>query len=138
MSAFDLVTRLSRPAGEVFSFLADVGNEPQWREDVKSVVLESGAGAQAGAVYRQEVTKMGATMDVETHLTEVVPGERIGYSFASGPFKGNGTYRVSPSGDGCELTASIDLGGVMAKAIGGMVRSQLETDIAKLKQVLES
>ncbi len=52
-SAFTAHT--SRPPDEVFAYLADLGNQPEWRHDINSSELDQGAPGQPGSTWRQEV-----------------------------------------------------------------------------------
>jgi polyketide cyclase/dehydrase/lipid transport protein len=46
---------INRPAGEVFAFIADGGNDPKWRPDVIDIAHVPGTGTGLGARYRQGV-----------------------------------------------------------------------------------
>ncbi len=52
-SAFTAHT--SRPPNEVFAYLADLANQPEWRHDINSSELDQGAPGQPGSTWRQEV-----------------------------------------------------------------------------------
>ena len=45
----------SRPPDEVFAYLADLANQPEWRHDINSSELDQGAPGQPGSTWRQEV-----------------------------------------------------------------------------------
>ena len=80
-----------------FAYLADAGNQAEWRHDVASCELMSGTAGTAGAVYRQ--TNRG--QEVEFRITAVQAGSSITWVCAedtSWPVAG--TYRLNDTGDG--------------------------------------
>jgi hypothetical protein len=47
---------VSRPAAEIFAFLADGLNNPKWRSGVQSIALKEGTGGESCSVYSQTLT----------------------------------------------------------------------------------
>lgn len=95
---------LQQPPAEVYRVIRDVVNAPQWRADVKSVVLEP---QPDGRLHFREVGKQGT---VNYELAEDVPGQRmvtrildtdLGYS-------GKWTYVLTAEGNGTRITITED------------------------------
>jgi len=138
MGVHKATTDVSRPAAAVFAFIADVENEPKWREGVQFVVIERGALGAIGLAYKEKISRIGFDLEMDVEITEVEPDTRMSYTFSGGPFKGKGSYDVVGNGDSCTVAATIDLGrGVVAKTLGAMMGTQLENDLEQLKAAIE-
>jgi uncharacterized protein YndB with AHSA1/START domain len=138
MAILEATTAIERPAQEVFAFLTDIDAEPKWREGVNSVTIETGRPGAVGLVYTQQISRMGFNIALTVTVTDVELNRRLAYTFAGGPFKGNGSYEIVGDGDTCRVVATMDLGkSVMAKTLGGMMGPQLQKDLDQLKAALE-
>jgi uncharacterized membrane protein len=139
MARLRAITEIERPATDVFAFITDVEREPDWRDGVVRITIENGRPGAVGLVYTEQISRMGVDLTMSVEITEVEADRRVAYRFTGGPVKGKGSYEFAGNGDKCTVTASIDLGrGVMAKALGAMMDSQLENDLQQLKIVVEA
>ena len=110
---------IRRPRDEVFAFLADPENDPQWRSGVLDLTRVSGSGI--GARYAQGVKGPGGRrIPADIEITELTPGESIAFQTVTGPVRPRGRY-------------------VLAGADGGTrVRFELEADVKGLKRLIAS
>ncbi len=139
MTALRATTEVGRPANDVFKFVTDVEKEPDWREGVERVTIEKGRRGAVGLVYTEQISRMGLDLTMSVEVTEVEADRLVAYTFTGGPLKGKGSYELARDGDTCTVTATIELGsGVMAKALGTMMGSQLEHDLQQLKRAIEA
>jgi uncharacterized protein YndB with AHSA1/START domain len=133
---------IARPPEEVFAFLADGTNDPQWRPAVADVAHESGSGA--GARYRQGMKgPMGRRIPADFEITEHEPPRALAFRVTAGPVRPRGRYELTPAGAGtavrfrleCELSGpkKVFMSRPVQKSMDGEVRN-----LERLKQVLET
>ena len=105
------------PREDVFGFLANPENDPQWRRGVLDLKRVSGSGI--GARYAQGVKGPGGRrIPADIEITELTPGEAIAFQTVAGPVRPRGRY-------------------VLAAADGGTrVRFELEADVKGVKRLL--
>jgi carbon monoxide dehydrogenase subunit G len=133
---------VDRPVGEVYEFLANAENDPQWRPGVVEIRRASGEGV--GAVYRQSVKgPMGRSIDADIETTELVPNELIAFRTRTGPVRPTGRYELAPSGDGTRVRFRLDAEVTGAKKflMGRMVEKTMRSEVGaldNLKRVLET
>ena len=101
----------SRPADEVYAYLADFANQAEWRFDVLSSELSSGEPGVVGARYRQRVKQGGREVDSNVELTRAErPSEVAFRTVDHGPVTVTGTWRIQPEGtDQTAVVADIEL-----------------------------
>jgi polyketide cyclase/dehydrase/lipid transport protein len=129
----------SRP--EVFAFVADHGNDPQWRPGVADIKRASGEGQ--GAIYTQGVKGlMGRRIDADFEVTAYQPDTLLAFRTLAGPVRPEGSYRFEDADGGTRVTLSLNatLSG-MQKLMSPMVSKSMRNEVAalgNLKRVLES
>ena len=132
---------IARPPADVFAFLADGTNDPQWRPAVADVAHESGTGL--GARYRQGMKgPMGRRVPADFEVTEHEPPRALAFQVTAGPVRPRGRYDLAPEGAGtrvrfhleCELSGpkKLMMSRPVQKSMDGEVRN-----LERLKQVLE-
>jgi uncharacterized membrane protein len=108
---------INSPREDVFAFLADPENDPQWRSGVLDLKRVSGSGI--GARYAQGVKGPGGRrIPADIEITELTAGEAIAFQTVAGPVRPRGRY-----------TLAADDGGTS-------VRFELEADVKGLKRLL--
>src|SRR5689334_22737896 len=91
---------INRPVDEVFNFVLDGTNSPQWRPAVTDVQRVSGTPQGVGARYKQGLKGPGGRrIDGDYEITEVKPNELIAFQVIAGPARPTGTYRFEAVGD---------------------------------------
>src|ERR1700751_2917369 len=103
---------IDRPRGDVFAFLADPENDPQWRSGVLDLTHVSGSGV--GARYAQGVKARGARRTpADIEITEFDPGQSIAFQTLTGPVRPRGRYLLSAAEGGTRVRFKLDadLGG---------------------------
>ena len=134
---FDLEVTIARPAAEVFAYVADVRNVPEWQHS--AVAAE---WLQPGSRFRERRSFVGRTADVELEVTACEPERRFDVRSVTGPVRFVIRHSFKPVGGGtlmC-LEAEAKVGGVLRFA-AAMAQHEAErhlrADLARLKQILE-
>ncbi len=133
---------IAKPVETVFSFVADGETGPRGRTGIVDIRRASGEGL--GARYIQGTRgPMGRRVDADYEVTAYEPNQRLEFQVTAGPVRPHGRYEFAATGDGTQITFSLDaeLGGIQKLLLGGMVQRTMEAEVgalARLKQVLES
>ena len=131
---------IERPPSEVFAFLANPGNDPQWRRGV--VELRHESGEHVGARYAQKVSGPGGRqISADIEITEYEPDRLIAFRTTTGPVRPSGRYTLTPEGDGTrvrfELEAQVK---GLKRLLAPMVQRTMSSEVRalnRLKQLLE-
>jgi carbon monoxide dehydrogenase subunit G len=126
---------IHRPVSEVWSFLADPENDPQWRDGVLEIKRLAGDGA--GRRYRQRVRGPGGRpIAADIELTELVRDSLIGFRGTAGPVRPRGRYELEPVTEGTRLRFSLDAELRGAKRLmAPMVRRTMAAEVGRLPQL---
>lgn len=92
---------IHRSAEDIFDFLADGTNNPQWRPGVLEIA-PVGDVAGLGASYRQVLSGPGGRrIDGDYRVTTYDRPTTLGFEVTAGPLRPTGVFEVtsSPSGD---------------------------------------
>ncbi len=141
MQAENSVT-IDRPVSDVFAFVTNGENAPQWRPGVLDVKRESGDGG-VGSVYRQGVKgPMGRRIAADYEVTGFEPDRLISFRATAGPFRPRGRFEFAPAEDGTRVTFSLEgeLSGLRKAMMGGAVAKTMQAEVGSLnnlKRVLE-
>ena len=133
---------INRPIEKVFEFMIDIENAPQWRQglvEVKKLSDELVVGTRASEVLQF----LGRRMETTYEITEYEPNKKFGFKTTSGPIPMEGGFNVEPAEGGTKVSFKIqgEAGGFFRLAepiLARMVRRQVETDYANLKDLLEA
>ena len=106
-------TVINRPIGEVFSFLADGTNDPQFSPRVLSIEKTTDDPVGVGTVYVSTVKDAGMKTKREFELTEFQEPSRIRWTERSKNMitVPHGGYDLEPAGDGTKLTVTNEFEG---------------------------
>jgi uncharacterized membrane protein len=132
---------IDRPRPEVFAFVADHENDPQWRPGVADIKRASGEGQ--GAIYTQGVKgPMGRRIDADFEVTAYQPDTLLAFRTLAGPVRPEGSYRFEDADGGTRVTFSLNakLGGTQ-KLMSPLVSKSMRNEVAalgNLKRVLET
>lgn len=131
---------IDRPAAEVFEFVADFENNPQWQGGMKACRWTSETPNVVGATYVQEARFLGRRIDTHFRVSALEPGRSISIESTQSTFPIQVTRTVEPLGQRrCRVLAHIrgQPTGVL-KLMSGLVSRSVKKDYAKLKTLLEA
>lgn len=137
---------IGAPIGEVFAFIADGTNNPQWRPGVMDITAPEG-GPGEGALYGQGLRgPKGQRMEGDYRITEYEPPHRLAFEVTAGPVKPTGVFELDePVAGATTVRFTLDLQAkglwrVPMKFGGGVVEKQMQAEtrcLFRLKDVLE-
>jgi len=134
---FDFEVRIDRPVAEVFAYLTDVRNVPQWQESAVSADW-----IDEGRRFREKRHFMGRTAELELEVTALEPERRFDVRAVKAPVK----FEIRHSLEGLDggtlvrVHGEAKLSGALRFA-AGMVQKQAEgqfrRDFERMKSLLE-
>jgi uncharacterized membrane protein len=131
---------IDRARDDVFAFLADPENDPQWRSGVLDLKHVSGSGV--GARYAQGVKGPGGRrIPADIEITEFVPGQSIAFQTLTGPVRPRGRYLLSAAEGGTRVRFNLnaDLRG-FKRLMSSMVQRTMDNEVGqldRLKRIIE-
>ena len=136
-------TTIRKPASEVYAFWRDLGNLPRFMAHLEEVRATGDRTSHwvAGAPF-------GNNVEWDAEIVGEAPGEKIAWrSTGNADVPNAGTVRFVPAPDGVSTEVHVVLdydiaGGTVGKAVakyfGEEPHQQLDDDLRRLKQVLET
>ncbi len=133
-----------RPAGEVFAFVADQTNAPQWQDGLAEVrrVTDGPIGVGTEHVFVRRFA--GRRIESRNRFTRFEPGRFVEFEIPEGRLTGTASYRVDPIASGaCRLTSRMDFRirgplKVVSPLLARLLARDSRTDETTLKALLES
>jgi len=143
MAAFENTVTITRPAEEVFAYLADAENLPQWNYAIQQTWKISPGPVGVGTVYRQTRTLPSRSQE-DFEVVVFQPPGQLALDGTFGPFKARTSYLLEPTADGTRLTNRWDLQPTSAplRLLGPLAVPRVKAAVAEnlhtLKQILEN
>ncbi len=143
MVKHELSIKINRPIKEVFDYVANLQNGPQWQSglfEVRQLTQGSpGMGTQFTAVRKF----LGKKLEAVTEIVGYEPNSKLAIKSASGSVPFEESYLFESTADGTKLSTVLELhtAGLMGLAepmIAGSLKREMEADFGNLKQLLES
>jgi uncharacterized protein YndB with AHSA1/START domain len=138
---FETDVRIERPAGEVFDYVSDPENFPDWNSAVQAVRRTSGEG-NTGSTYLMERDLPGGRAENELEILARSRPTEFDVRTTSGPTPFTYRYRFVSENAVTEiqLAAEVELSGVVG-ALGPLgvrvVKRGVDSNFATLKGILE-
>ncbi|UGT40992.1 SRPBCC family protein [Nocardia yamanashiensis] len=136
-------TEIARPAAAVWALLADYGNDPKWREGVRTMAPDPEGPVKVGTRTAEQLRFAGRTYRNDGEVVAVEQGVRFEWRTTSG-VDATGTRTVTPLGaDRCEVRLETLLrprgaDRVVALLFGGPLQRNLRRDLHRLRDLAES
>ena len=132
---------IDRSPEEVFRFFSTPTNDATWRRGVKEMSAE--APMAVGTKVHQVVAGPGGrSIAADIEVTAYDPPTRYAFRTIAGPARPVGEYRFVPTGDGTQVTFSLDveLSGLKKMFMSSPVQKTMDAEMRALdaaKAVLE-
>ena len=134
------------PITEVFAYIADGTNNPQWRPGVMDITPPED-GPDEGAVYGQGLRgPKGQRMDGDYRITDYQPPTRLAFEVIAGPARPTGAFDLEEPVAGATMVRfSLDLQAkglmkVPMRFAGKVIERQMRAEVdclSRLKDQLE-
>ncbi|MDP9222355.1 MAG: SRPBCC family protein [Actinomycetota bacterium] len=134
---------IARTADEVFRYVADLRNEPNWHVDVASVPPDTDPLPIVEKTYPVKFKPFMGRTDGTFTVLEVDPGARVVYRANFAGLQPRITYTVEPVGDGARFTRAVEMrprgvNVLMTPMMAFMVPRRNKVFVHNLKRALES
>jgi len=134
---------IRRPVGQVFAYVTDVKNFPKWIPDMVEAVQVSPGKIGVGTALRGTYKMMGLRMAWTSKITEYESNRKFGEKIVSGRMLNDELMTFDSTAAGTKFTfmCEMKVGGflkVLSPIMASTLRKQTKTDLAKLKELLES
>jgi carbon monoxide dehydrogenase subunit G len=142
MVRFELSIEIARPVHEVWEYLIDPENVPEWQASAVSSHQISDGPMGVGTHLEDERRFLGRRGRSEVEVTEFEPERLFTLHGISGPVRFTVRHRLEPSDAGTqvEIEAEADPGGLgrlMRPMIERAAEHEIRKDFDRLKQALE-
>jgi uncharacterized protein YndB with AHSA1/START domain len=132
---------IARPPAEVFSYIADVRNDPTWHTDVLEVRSSTDVVGM-GTVFDVKVKPSMGVSEGTMTVSRFEPGKLIEFQGRMGRMAPTVTNICEPDAHGTRVTRRVDLEPpgvmrVMTPLIKGKIAKSNEGFLANLKRLLE-
>lgn len=136
-------TLIARPATEVFAFVSDIRNDPQWHTDVIEARVAGGGPIEQGTTFAVKFKPFMGKSDRTVTVSEYESPRRLVLKGKMGKMEPTLILTVEPQADGSRFTRRVEMEPpgimrVMAPFMKGMFRKQNAGFVANLKSVLET
>jgi uncharacterized membrane protein len=135
---------IDRPAGEVWAYVADYGNDPSWRAAVTQMRPSMPGPAQVGVTTHERLRLWGLTVRTNATIDRVEAGRLLQWRAHDQQKQLQGSRLVEPTGPSSSRFTEVVEGGLvgLSRPLGPMVawllQRQATTDLRRLKKLLET
>ena len=135
---------IMRPPEEVFAFITNFENNPQWQSGMKSCKFTSEGAVGVGTTYEQVASFLGKTIVTSFEVIEYEPHRRVRFVSRQSTFPLRILRSVEPIDGGTHVHAVIEgeptgfLFTLLGPLLDRMVTRSINRDYAKLKALLEA
>ena len=133
---------IDRPVGEVFDFVTDQRNTPQWQAGLVEVQRLTDGPPGIGTRHAAVRNFLGRRMEVTNEYIAYEPGKLVTFKSVSGPPL-EASYFFEPAGTGTRLTSRVQLHGsglfgLIEPVVAASLRREMKAAFPALKALLES
>ena len=136
---------IARPAPHVFAYLAASERRQRWMAALKESEQVSEGPLGLGTRFRDVFEDHGQRFEIDAEIVTWEPHERLAIDLKASAFESTVTQTLAPGENGgTRLTTRMDteyksaLARLMAGVVTGHAQKQLEEDVARLKDILET
>ena len=139
----DHTVTIDRPLEEVWDFVSEPANNPQWQSGVELSDQSPSGPIKIGTRVRIVRKFMGQRIEVVFETTVFEPNAQFAFKSLSGPLPISGAMAVAATDSGTEVTYQVTgeaagVHGLSETIISGLVNKQVKDDLKALKRLLES
>lgn len=134
---------INRPIEQVFEYVTNIENAPKWKSRLLEIKRTSEGPVGVGTTQTSVGHFLMWRPQTNVEITEYAPNRKVGFKTTSGPVSAMGefTFESVEGGTRVTLVAGMKPTGFL-KLLGPILarwpQSHLETECAKLKELLEA
>jgi uncharacterized protein YndB with AHSA1/START domain len=134
---------IARPAADVFNFVADQTNAPQWQKGLHEVRRTTPGPIDVGTEHVFVRRFAGIKIESRNRFTRYEPGRFVSFEIPAGRITGEASYLAEPTGTNTSrLTSEVHfrvsgLVGLAAPLLAWVFKRDNARDEATLKELLE-
>ena len=143
---FEAGVEIERPVEEVFEYVTDPENLPEWASlviEVRDVRIATPDLLREGDKFTAVAKFLGRRFETPCEVTDYLPNRQFSFRSTGGPVRQKFTYTFEPTLEGTRFTQSVEvepgtffrLAGPLFEAAG---RRQINNDLETLRDLLEA
>jgi uncharacterized membrane protein len=134
---------INRPIEEVFAYVSDLTNAPEWQTGLIEVRKTTPEPPGVGTRYTFVRKFLGRKLEASNEFNVYEPCQIITFTTTSGPVSVEASYLFDETAEGTKVTCKMDMqtGGFSRLAeplIASSVRREMSAEFGYLKDLLES
>jgi len=128
----ELTIEIARPPEEVFAYLTDASNVPQWQSGVRSATLRDGRIEETRSLFGRELHTTLEIVEQEAPRLFTLRAQ-------SSPVPFTVRHELEPAAEGTRLTvtAEAETHGFGSGLLARRAEKQFRKDFSRLKEILE-
>jgi carbon monoxide dehydrogenase subunit G len=141
MAVYEHTVEIARAPEEVFAFVSDPANYPQWQPSLVAIEPHRPGPLRVGREATEVRRFLGREIETTWTCVEHEPHSRSAIECDQGPVPFKGTFVLEPADRGTRFTWTVETRGPAARLGGPLVgratRAELEGNSGRLKELLE-
>lgn len=134
---------IDRPINEVFAYVSDLTNAPQWQTGLLEVRRTTTAPLGVGAQFTFVRKFLGRRLEATNEFTRYQTGEVVAFVTTSGPVSVEASYLFQTQGAGTQVTCRMQMKAegfsrLAEPLIAASIRREMSAEFGYLKDLLES
>jgi uncharacterized membrane protein len=143
LARFEHEVVIERSPADVFAYLTDLENLPEWQGSIVEIRPEEDAPLHEGARFTEVRRVAGRRIESTIEVAALEPGRELALRVVEGPVPGMVRHLVAADGEATRLTVVGELTGGGLRSLAGPLleraaRRETERDLRRLKEVLEA
>ena len=143
MANFEHSIRIQRPVSDVFGYVADWRNTPEWQTGTGGVTVVPDKPLRVGSMVTQERRSGGADLLLNADVTDYKPNRQLELRGVLGRFQFRDTFSFESEGRSTVVKHERATGGgILARLFAPLMPFRMNrvmsSDLERLKKVLES
>lgn len=134
---------INRPIGEVFAYVSDLTNAPEWQTGLIEVRKTTAEPMGLGARYTFVRKFLGRRLEASNEFTAYEPNAIVTFKTTSGPMSVEASYLFKSEPAGTHVTCRIEMkpqgfSKLAEPLIAASIRREMSAEFGYLKDLLES
>ncbi len=134
---------IHRPIGEVFAYVSDLTNAPEWQTGLLEVRKTTAETLGIGTQFTFIRKFLGRKLEASNEFTEYTPNKVVTFRTTSGPISVEASYLFEVTPEGTKVTCRMEMqpGGFSRLAeplIAASVKREMRAEFGYLKDLLEN